>query len=54
MEEIIVDDKYTIKHFKGVGMIFRNGEAWKEVTKYDLSVAETIQELRKELAELKK
>lgn len=54
MEEIIVDNKYKIKHLNGVGMVFRNGEAWKEVTKYDLSVAETIKELREELAALKK
>lgn len=54
MEEVIVDNKYKIKHLNGVGMVFRNGEAWKEVTKYDLSVAETIKELREELAELKR
>lgn len=53
MEEVIVDNKYKIKHLNGVGMVFRNGEAWKEVSKYDLSVAETIKELREEISKLK-
>lgn len=54
IEIVEIDEKYSIAHENGVGNVFRNNEVWKDITKYDLAVAETISQLRAEISNLKK